>query len=338
MKDIADYNLLGHNTFGIDVKCRRYLEFASVGELRMLLSEYDIRHEHFRVIGAGSNLLFLNDFDGYILHSAIMGCDVVQDKDDDIVRLRCGSGETWDDVVRMCVDNGWYGAENLSLIPGEAGASAVQNIGAYGVEAKDIILEVEAVDLTDGRLVTFSNAECEYEYRNSVFKHKYKNRFVITHVTYGLSRSFRPSLEYGNIKQALGDKINNLTARQLREAIVQIRQAKLPDTKVLGNAGSFFKNPVVTQQHFERLLKIYPDMPHYAVPTGVKIPAGWLIEKCGWKGKTIGKVGVHAKQALILINLGGASGREILDLCNRICDDVRARFDIRIEPEVNIID
>lgn len=338
MKDLQNYNLSGHNTFGIDVTCQRYLEFASIDELRMLLSRYDISNNRFFVIGGGSNLLFLKDFDGYILHSDIRGFELLEEDEEDIVKLRCGSGETWDDVVARCVDNGWYGAENLSLIPGEVGASAVQNIGAYGVEVKDLICEVEAVDLSDGSLVTFSNEECEYEYRNSVFKHKFKNRFVITHVTYRLSKSFAPKLEYGNIKQALGDKVNNLTALDLRDAIIKIRESKLPDPKVLGNAGSFFKNPVVDQQKYEQLSRLYPVMPHYKVDSGVKIPAGWLIEQCGWKGKTLGRVGVHANQALILINLGGGTGGDVLSLCNRICEDVYAGFGIRIEPEVNIID
>ena len=338
MKDFADYRLLEHNTFGIDVVCRRYLEFSSIKELQSLLLMYEISRNRFFVIGGGSNLLFLNNFDGYILHSAIKGCELIPTPDNDMVKLRCGSGEKWDDVISMCVKNGWYGAENLSVIPGEVGATAVQNIGAYGVEAKDLIIEVEAVDISNGDVVIFNNENCEYEYRNSIFKHKFKNKYVITHVTYGLSKIFAPVLEYGNIKQVLGTNIKNLTAIELRDAIIKIRKDKLPDTNEFGNAGSFFKNPVISVEKYKQLLETYPDIPHYSVVTGEKIPAGWLIEKCGWKGKQTGRVGVHDKQALVLINLGGATGSEILSLCNSICNDVFERFGIRIEPEVNIID
>ena len=252
--------------------------------------------------------------------------------------LRCGSGLVWDEVVAQCVAEGLYGAENLSLIPGEVGASAVQNIGAYGAEVKDLITTVEAIEMKTGRIVQFTNAQCEYAYRQSRFKRDWKDRFFITHVTYRLCRTFVPHLDYGNIKAALAEKgINMPTPIELRQVIIDIRNAKLPDPKVEGNAGSFFMNPIVERSKFEALKDLYPDMPHYIIDDErVKIPAGWMIEQCGWKGKTLGRAGVHHKQALVLVNKGGAEGRDVLTLCHRIQGDVKAKFGIDIYPEVNI--
>ena len=237
-----------------------------------------------------------------------------------------------------CVAEGLYGAENLSLIPGEVGASAVQNIGAYGAEVKDLITTVEAIEMETGRIVQFTNAQCAYAYRQSRFKRDWKDRFFITHVTYRLRRTFVPHLDYGNIKAALAEKgIVTPTPIELRQAIIDIRNAKLPDPKVEGNAGSFFMNPIVERSKFEALKDHYPDMPHYIIGNErVKIPAGWMIEQCGWKGKTLGRAGVHHKQALVLVNKGGAKGSDVLTLCHRIQGDVKAKFGIDIYPEVNI--
>lgn len=253
--------------------------------------------------------------------------------------LRCGSGETWDDIVAYCVEKGWYGSENLSLIPGEVGASAVQNIGAYGVEAKDLIYKVEAVEIATGRVVEFSNEECRYAYRDSRFKHEWKNRYLVTYVTYRLSSSFTPDLDYGNIRSSLeAEGIAVPTASQLRQTIVKIRKAKLPDPRVTGNAGSFFMNPVVARNVYERLAAQYPGMPHYDMgEVGVKIPAGWMIEQCGWKGRSLGRAGVHDRQALVLVNKGGATGNDVVCLYKRIIEDVKAKFGIDIHPEVNVI-
>jgi len=229
--------------------------------------------------------------------------------------------------------------ENLSLIPGDVGASAVQNIGAYGVEAKDLILCVWMVEIPTGKTWMLGNEECEYGYRQSRFKKDWKNRFLITRVTYGLSKTFRPHLDYGNIRAELERKgISSPTAQQLRETIIEIRNAKLPDPKVEGNAGSFFMNPIVTKVRYEKLAAQYPDMPHYKVDSRhVKIPAGWMIDQCGWKGKSLGRAGVHSKQALVLVNRGGATGEEIVTLCEAIRKDVKEKFGIDIYPEVNII-
>lgn len=337
MKDISNYNLKRHNTFGIDVKCRRYVEFSTVDELQHVLGTLTAADRPIFVIGGGSNVLFTEDYDGTVLHSAIRGHHVT--RVDDNMYLRCGSGETWDDVVKLCVGNGLYGAENLSLIPGEVGASAVQNIGAYGVEAKDIIYEVEAVDINTGGLCRFTNADCGYSYRWSRFKGEWRNRYVITYVTYRLHDTFVPHLDYGNVREVLERKgISSPTAAQLRDTIIEIRRAKLPDPAVEGNAGSFFTNPIVTRRQYEYIVSRFGDVPHYPVDDGhVKIPAGWMIDQCGWKGKTLGRAGVHSRQALVLVNRGGADGSDILNLCRAVRADVKDKFGIEINPEVNII-
>lgn len=332
MKDLKNYSLKLHNTFGIDAKCSRFVEFAHEEEVVKFVTGGELT-EPFFVLGGGANILFTKDFNGTILHSAIK--DVHRDGN----LLRFGSGVEWDSVVSYAVENGLYGSENLSIIPGEVGASAVQNIGAYGVEVKDLITAVEAVDLKTGEKVVFENSDCEYGYRQSKFKNEWKGRYFITYVTYRFEKEFRPKLEYGNILSYLESHGKNKpTAQELRNAIIEIRNSKLPDTKVLGNGGSFFINPIVGRAKFEELRKDYPEMPHYTIDEEhEKIPAGWLIEKCGWKGKSLGRAGVYEKQALVLVNRGGASGEEILNLCRAICDDVKKQFDIEIHPEVNII-
>lgn len=337
MKDFYDFNLKGHNTFGIDVKCRRFIEFESVDELLQIVNSLTDADKPLLVLGGGSNMLFTADYDGTVLHSAIKGHVAVQT--DEGIMLRCGSGEVWDDIVSLCVSNRMYGAENLSLIPGDVGASAVQNIGAYGTEAKDIILKVEAVDLQTGKMCEFINEECEYAYRKSKFKGEWRNRFVITYVTYKLSEVFCPYLDYGNIRAELEKRnIKVPTAEQLRNVIIDIRNEKLPDPKVEGNAGSFFMNPVVPKTKYEELVAKFGNVPHYTVDdNNEKIPAGWMIDQCGWKGKSLGKAGVHSRQALVLVNRGGAEGKDIVALCDAIKRDVKDKFGIDIAPEVNII-
>lgn len=337
MKDFYDFNLKEHNTFGIDVKCRRFIEFGSVDELLQIVNSLTDADKPLLVLGGGSNMLFTADYEGTVLHSAIKGHVAVQT--DEGIMLRCGSGEVWDDIVSLCVSNRMYGAENLSLIPGDVGASAVQNIGAYGAEAKDIILKVEAVDLQTGKMCEFTNEECEYAYRKSKFKGEWRNRFVITYVTYKLSEVFCPCLDYGNIRAELEKRnIKVPTAEQLRNVIIDIRNEKLPDPKVEGNAGSFFMNPVVPKAKYEELVARFGNVPHYSVDdSNEKIPAGWMIDQCGWKGKSLGKAGVHSRQALVLVNRGGAEGKDIVALCDAIKRDVKDKFGIDIVPEVNII-
>lgn len=333
MIDQENYSLLRHNTFGIDAKCKRFIEYSSVEEAQQVARMITDADQPLLILGGGSNLLLTGDYNGTVLHSGIRFLEQT-----DECHIRCGSGFIWDDVVDYCVANNLYGAENLSIIPGEVGASAVQNIGAYGAEAKDLIECVEAVEIETGQICRFTNTECAYSYRQSKFKHAWKNRFLITAVTYKLSKTYNPKLDYGNIRVALAAKgIDNPTAMQLRETIIDIRNAKLPDPKVLGNAGSFFMNPVISTHKYNQLAQQYVGMPHYTIDSEYeKIPAGWLIEQCGWKGKALGKAAVHNKQALVLVNCGGATGSEVVQLYKTIQHDVKQKFDIEIKPEVNI--
>ena len=333
MRDIKDYSLKEYNTFGIDAKCSRFLEYESVDEAQMVAQILREAATPYIIIGGGSNLLLTKDYEGIVVHSAMKG--VVFDDG----RMSCGSGEIWDDMVALAIRNGLYGMENLSLIPGDVGASAVQNIGAYGAEAKDLIAEVEAVEIASGQVVTLRGEDCGYGYRESKFKHEWKNKYLITHVTYQFSTTFVPHLDYGNIRAELERKgIENPTAQQVRDTIIEIREAKLPDPKVTGNAGSFFMNPIVSRAVYEALITQYEGMPHYEVDADhIKIPAGWMIDQCGWKGKSLGRAGVHDKQALVLVNRGGATGAEIVTLCETIQADVKAKFGIDIYPEVNIV-
>jgi len=337
-----NHSLAEHNTFGIAATAQQFVEYDSVDELQMFVGRRAANGDTSPLlhIGGGSNLLFLNDYHGTILHSAMKDITVTADEGE-YVYVRVSAGFTWDEWVQYAVDSYWYGLENLSGIPGEVGASAVQNIGAYGSEAKDFILFVDAVDLETGAIRHFTNEECRYGYRDSIFKNELRGRYAVTHVHFRLTHDFRPRLEYGGIRRAIearGIEEVNLTAEQLRQIILEIRREKLPDPAVLGNAGSFFKNPIVDRSVFERIQKTYPEAPHYEVDADhVKIPAGWMIEQCGWKGKTLGRAGVYEKQALVLVNRGNATGRDISDLCATIQADVEARFGIRISPEVNFI-
>lgn len=339
MKDIKNYSLKAHNTFGIDAKCARFLEYEDAMEAVKVAKILRESKMPYIIIGGGSNLLLTKDFDGIVVRSGIKGYEFDKGFMPYDYRMTCGSGEVWDDMVAKSIEAGYYGMENLSLIPGDVGASAVQNIGAYGVEAKDLILCIWVIHIPSGKLMTIDNEDCEYSYRQSRFKKDWKNRFLITGVTYALSREFHPHLDYGNIRSELERKgIAKPTAQQLRDTIIEIRNAKLPDPKVLGNAGSFFMNPIVTRARYEKLAALYPDMPHYKVDSRhEKIPAGWMIDQCGWKGKSLGRAGVHDKQALVLVNRGGATGTEIVALCEAIQKDVKAKFGIDIHPEVNII-
>ena len=338
MRDEHDYSLLRHNTFGIDARCRRYIEYCSVDEAILTADIISQGDEPYLIIGAGSNLLLTADFEGTVVRSSIRGISLTESADGE-ARLCCGSGETWDDVVAWTIKMGFCDLVNLSLIPGDVGASAVQNIGAYGSEVCQVVDNVMAVEIATGRRVTFYAADCAYGYRDSRFKGEWKNRFLITHVTYRLSRRTALNLEYGNIRAELLRKgINTPTPQQLRDTIIGIRRSKLPAPEELGNAGSFFKNPVVSRVEYERLAKRWPQMPHYSMDDGrEKIPAGWLIEQCGWKGRRLGRAAVHEHQALVLVNLGGADGIEVVSLCQAVCRDVVERFGIELQPEVNIV-
>ena len=337
MKRYENHSLLPYHTFGMDVKASVFIEYNSADDLKQVLQHEKLTEKKWLHIGGGSNLLFTGDYDGVILHSSIKGFEIVEDTDE-YVYVRVGAGEIWDDFVAYAVNQGWYGAENLSLIPGEVGASAVQNIGAYGVEAKDLIVKVEALEVATGEVCTFTNADCCYAYRESIFKKEWKGRYIITHVTYRLDKREVFHLEYGNVKGELEKLGCEPTLKNVREVIIRIREAKLPDPKVQGNAGSFFMNPVIPRMQYESLLAKYPEMPHYKVDEEwVKVPAAWMIDRCGWKGRQMGNAGVHDKQALVLVNCGGATGQEIIVLSQRIQQSVFETFGIAIVPEVNFI-
>ena len=336
MKEYTNYPILKYNTFGMDVKTSCFVEYSSVSELQSFLSakEYSLPLLH---IGGGSNLLFLSDFKGTILHSAIKGIDITEESDE-WIDIKVGAGEVWDDFVSYTVSKGFYGAENLSIIPGEVGASAVQNIGAYGVEAKDIILTVHTVRISDSSERVFSNEECRYSYRNSIFKGEMKGQYIVTHVTFRLRKSPVFHLSYGNISSELEKRNLSPSLANIRDIIIEVRRSKLPEPEEFGNAGSFFMNPMVSMQKFKQLESEFPDIPHYPVDENtVKIPAGWMIDRCGWKGRNIGPAGVYHKQALVLVNLGGATGKDISCLADEIIKSVYEKFGVDIHPEVNYI-
>lgn len=337
MKIEENYSLLNHNTFKLSAKTRYFMEYSSEEELERILRDEYFQETRSLHIGEGSNLLFINDFNGIILHSAIKLKEVVKETEDE-VWIRVGAAEIWDDVVEYAVDNGWYGIENLSLIPGETGAAAVQNIGAYGVEVKDVIEEVEAYNQLSFEKKTFKNSECLYSYRHSFFKNEKNDPYIVTYVVLKLSKVPKFSLEYGNLKNELSHK-ENFGLRDVREAVCSIRRAKLPDPKELGNAGSFFMNPIVHVDKYNKLKEQFPDMPFYvAGENKVKVPAGWLIEQCGFKGKSHGEVGVYKNQALVLVNLGCAQGFEIALVAESIRSAVKDKFGIEIMPEVKYVE
>ena len=337
MIEYNNYSLLSHNTFGIDVKADRFVEYNSVEELKSVLKDINNRKQAFLHIGQGSNLLFSKDFHGTILHSLINDISILSQKDN-CVDIKVGAGIVWDDFVAYTVSKGLYGAENLSYIPGEVGASAVQNIGAYGKEAKDIILAVEAIDVETGLQRIFTNEECDYSYRHSIFKKELRNKYIITHVTFRLSMQESFDLDYGNVLKELENEGCDITLENVRNTIIKIRKNKLPDPKEMGNAGSFFMNPIVGKSKFDELLSLYPSMPHYVVgESEYKIPAAWLIEQCGFKGYRTGHVGVHHIQPLVLVNCGGANAMEIVELADKIVGSIYDKFGISVVPEVNYI-
>ncbi|HIZ86659.1 MAG TPA: UDP-N-acetylmuramate dehydrogenase [Candidatus Coprenecus pullistercoris] len=335
-----DYSLLGHNTFGIDVRTSAFVEYHSEEELSetaAMLADGRLPSPWLH-IGGGSNLLFTKDWPGTVLHSRITGLEVLY-SDADTVTVRVGSGVVWDDFVGECVDRGWYGAENLSGIPGEVGAAAVQNIGAYGTEVKDLILSVETLNVGNGKRRVFEAAECGYGYRRSIFKQSENKRYVVLSVTMRMGLKEHYNLEYKALSTFFKDNMQDVSLRLVREAVLSIRDSKLPDPAVIGSAGSFFTNPVVPVAKLQELQQQWPDIPYYAQTdgTGVKLSAGWLIEQCGWKGRSLGRAGVYDRQALVLVNLGGASGADIKRLAEAVRSDVRSRFGVDLHPEVNIL-
>lgn len=338
MKRIPDYDLSAHNTFGMKVKAALYIEYDTVDELKGL--DVASLPQPVLHIGAGSNLLFTHDFPGTVLHSAVKFLKYVDMGLDDVL-VTAGAGVVFDDFVRNACDNGLWGAENLSLIPGEVGAAAVQNIGAYGVEAKDIIAGVVCLDTSDWSKTVFKTAECAYGYRDSMFKHN-KGRYIVTSVLFRLTRRHSPKLDYGNIRAALeGRNPESLAPSDVREAIIGIRRQKLPDPAETGSAGSFFKNPVISREHFDRIVAENSDakVPSFDLPDGtVKVPAAWMIDRCGFRGQSLGGAQVYEKQPLVIVNASGdASPDDVIALEKRIIESVRERFGVTLCPEVEHI-
>lgn len=335
MEFLENVSLASYNSFGLDVTARYYTKISRLEELSNLENLNSIK---LLVLGGGSNILFTSDFNGLVLHNMLMGIKVVQE-DNEHVYVKTGAGVVWHDFVEYCIGHGFAGVENLALIPGRNGASPIQNIGAYGVEVKDVFHELEAWHLYDKRMYTFKAADCSFGYRDSVFKNSYKGQFMITSVTYRLNKKPSFHTSYGAISQELEKMgVQDLSIRAIGDAVIRIRSSKLPDPAVTGNAGSFFKNPEVDAAMFENLKLEYPDLVGYPLPGGgVKLAAGWLIEKAGWKGFRRGEAGVHDKQALVLVNYGKARGKEIYDLSEEILLSIREKFGVLLEREVNII-
>ncbi|HEU5165827.1 MAG TPA: UDP-N-acetylmuramate dehydrogenase [Chitinophagaceae bacterium] len=331
-----NFPLKSYNTFGIDVKARFFNEFSSVEELeeyQMFYSQYSIF-----ILGGGSNILFTKDYDGTILKNNIKGIEV-QHEDADHVYVKVGAGENWHLFVLHCINHNWAGLENLSLIPGNTGAAPIQNIGAYGVELDEVFWSLEAFHLRDKRIHTFTTTDCEFGYRDSVFKNRYKDQFAILSVTFQLRKRPIFHVSYGAIAEELEKmEVKELSIKAVSKAVINIRSSKLPDPEIIANSGSFFKNPLVSASKYEELKLKFPDIIAYPSVKGiVKLAAGWMIEQCGWKGYRKGDAGCHAKQALVLVNYGKATGKEIYDLSEEILQSVNKKFGVVLEREVNII-
>lgn len=325
------------NTFGIDAKAKYFVSINSITELKEVLQSKDYPDKF--ILGGGSNMLLTKDIKALVIHINIKGIEILSEKND-IVLVKANAGENWHEFVLWCLKHNFGGIENLSLIPGNVGSAPIQNIGAYGVELKDVFVSCEAIEVNSLELKTFTNKECKFDYRESIFKQDAKGKFIITSVTFQLSKDKHLlHTEYGAISNQLKEmNIENPTIQDVSKAVIAIRQSKLPDPKEIGNSGSFFKNPIISTQHFNSLKTIFPDIPSYNVSEKeVKVPAGWLIEKAGFKGKTFGNYGVHKHQALVLVNYGGATGKDILKLAKLIQKTVKQIFNIEIETEVNII-
>lgn len=331
-----NFSLKKYNTFDIEVACKYFVECAREEEVLEFVRTYELNPEEVLVLGGGSNFLFTEDFDGVVFFPTMQGYEIVNE-DDDHVYVCVGSGVVWDDFVEWAVERGYGGVENLSLVPGHVGATPVQNIGAYGVEVGECIVKVEAVDIVKGEKVEIDAATCRFSYRDSIFKHEWKNRFVVMRVTFRLSKKPVFRLHYGSVHDEV-TRLGEISLKTIRQAIIRIREAKLPNVNVLPNAGSFFKNPLVDRAFADSLIKKNPALPVYPVDEDhVKLAAGWLIDSAGWKGKVIGHAGVHEKQALVLVNTGGATGIEIAHLANEIKKSVFLQFGVWLEAEVNVM-
>ncbi|MBL7893311.1 MAG: UDP-N-acetylmuramate dehydrogenase [Bacteroidia bacterium] len=337
MNILENISLKPYNTFHIDAAARYFCDFSSVDELKKVLSDKTFKDTPKLVIGGGSNMLLTKNYEGLVLRNNIKGIELIKE-DKDHYYVKAGAGEVWHEFVTHCIEHNYAGVENMSLIPGNVGAGPLQNIGAYGVELKDTFHELEAIKFSDLSVQVFSNADCKFGYRESIFKNELKGQFIITSVTFKLSKQPKFNTSYGAIEkelEAMG--VKERTIKDISRAVINIRSSKLPDPLQIGNAGSFFKNPEIAQDKFENLKARFPEIVGYPQNGTVKLAAGWLIEQCGWKGKTFGDAGVHKNQALVLVNYGKASGKEIYDLSQRIMDSVNEKFGVKLEREVNIV-
>lgn len=337
MHFLENFSLQSYNTFGIEARARFFKEVADEDSLLATLAHCGKTRKELFVLGGGSNVLFMSDLDRVVLRNAIGGIQVL-DEDTMRVRVKVGGGMVWHQFVLYAVSKGWGGIENLSLIPGTVGASPIQNIGAYGVELKDVFDGLEAIHVISGEKRTFNAAECEFGYRDSVFKRAYRGQWIITAVVFKLWKQGEVNTSYGDIKRVLAELgVSKPGIADVSRAVIQIRQQKLPDPAMIGNAGSFFKNPEVAIDFFAALKERFPNLPGYLLENSVKVPAGWLIEQAGWKGHRSGNVGVHERQALVLVNFGGARGVEVQQLATQIQESVNAKFGIFLTPEVNYV-
>jgi len=347
MEILQNYNLSKLNTFGINASALFFTEINSEKDLIELFNLPEFKQNEKIFLGGGSNVLFVKDFDGFVILNKLKGIEIIEaptkvgvptEVGKDYVFVRSMGGEFWHDLVMFAVNSGYWGIENLSFIPGTAGAAPIQNIGAYGVELKDVLENVEAFEIGSGVKKFFSKEECELGYRDSIFKNKLKNKYFISSITLKLSKKERKNVIYKILKEYLEKNgIEIKSSKDVSDAVMSIRKSKLPDPKIMGNAGSFFKNVFVNKEQMKKLQEVYLTMPYFEEDGIIKIPAGWLIEQCGWKGKRVGNVGVHENQALVLVNYGGASGGEILNFANQIIASVLERFGLQLVPEVNII-
>jgi UDP-N-acetylmuramate dehydrogenase len=332
-------NLKPYNTFGIEANARYFCKISTEEELEELLSSEVYKNERHLILGGGSNILFTKDFDGLIIKVDLQGIKQ-QEETDDTIDLNVKSGELWHNLVLYCVQQNLGGIENLSLIPGTVGAAPIQNIGAYGIEVKEVIQKVEAINLLTGERKSFTNAECMFGYRESIFKHELREKYFISSVTLTVTKkNHLLNTSYGAIQDTLkAMQVTEPTIKNISDAVIHIRKTKLPDPMIIGNAGSFFKNPTITLSQYEQLKNSYSEIPGYhSVNQSVKVPAGWLIEQCGWKGKRVNNIGVHAQQALVLVNYGNGKGNEIFQLAKNILTSVKEKFDITLTTEVNIV-
>jgi len=337
MKIQENISLKPFTTFGIDKKAKFFARVSTLAELKSALIAAKEKEFPVLILGGGSNILLTQDVEGLVIKLEIKGIQVVKE-DEDHLWVEVGAGEVWHELVMHCIAQNWAGLENLSLIPGTVGASPMQNIGAYGVEIKNVFSSLQAMDRDTLEIHSFDGEACQFGYRESIFKQALKNKYVITSVTFLLAKKPEFRLEYGAIQEVLqGKGVQHPSLREVSEAVIEIRQSKLPDPKEIGNAGSFFKNPSIPSNQFEELRVLHPNLPGYPSSEGVKVAAGWLIEQAGWKGKRIGQVGVHAKQALVLVNYGDGSGEEIKKLSEQIQASVMAKFGIQLQTEVNFI-